>query len=346
MNKTILALDIGYGNTKLVFGHDANDWGDLCFRSTAPKANATQADMSKTLTGSLDRITVNVGGANYLVGPEAHISGGGAILSTDFIERPEYMALLRGSIYYAMKKTGSVFQHIDVLVLGLPVSNWQPKQAALTLLGVGPHSIGVPVALRSTYGDKVDVTVGKVLILPQPMGALHYANYCLPVDGKLKPDGIHMVIDPGYNTFDWFTSVGLRPDLQRCGSLQGGVSQLLKLVANTAGARMGVGSLNLGEVDNGLNTGVMQVYGKKIDMREFKPMVEAAAAQVVDRFINSIDMSLGVSTVQLAGGGASFYLDALRKAFTGYDISVPDASVMANARGFYLVGEAISRTIK
>ena len=346
MIKTIIALDIGYGNTKLVYGREPNSWGDLCFRSAAPKINTPQADMTKGITGTLDQVVVEVDSSSYLVGPEAHISGGGPILSTDFIDRPEYLALLQGSIYYAMRKTGSVFQKIDTLVLGLPVSNWQPKHVALKNIGTGPHSVSVPMALRSAFGEKVDVTVDKVLVLPQPMGALHYANHLLAADHKVMPGSTYMVIDPGYNTFDWFVSVGLRPALQRCGSLQGGVSQLLKLVSNAVGNRLGVGSLNLLEVENGLKTGVMQVYGKRIDMTEFRPMIQVAADQVVDRFVNSIDMSMGINTIYLAGGGASFYLDALRKAFNGYSINVPAESVMANARGFYLVGEAMAGIIK
>ena len=345
MKKTIIAIDVGYGNTKLVFGHERAVWSDLCFRSTTPKVNGPQADVSRGMAGSLDRAAVGVDNATYLVGPEAYISGGGAILSTDFVTRPEYLALLKSAIFYSMKETASVFKHIDMLVLGLPVSNWQPRQATLTVLGKGPHCINVPAALHSEFGATVDVTVGKVLVLPQPMGALHYANHCMPSEKKLNVTGVHMVVDPGYNTFDWFVSVGLRPDLQRCGSLQGGVSQLLKQVANAAGGRLGVGSLNLVEVENGLATGVMQVHGKRLDMTEFRPMMESAAEQVVDRFVNSIDMSLGISTVQLAGGGASFYLKALKKAFAGYEISVPGESVMANARGFYLVGEAMAGII-
>ena len=346
MTKNIIAIDIGYGNTKMVYGCEPNAWGELCFKSSAPKVTMPQNDMGKGITGSLDQVYVEVNGASYLVGPEAHISGGGPILSADFIERPEYLAILRGSIFYAMKKTGSVFKHIDVLVLGLPVSNWQPKQAALTKLGSGPHPVNVPLALRSTFGDKIDVTVGKVLVVPQPMGALHYSNLLLSADNKMLPSGTYMVIDPGFNTFDWFVSVGLRPVLQRCGSLQGGVSQLVKQVSSVVGGRLGVGSLNLLEVENGLRTGVMQVYGKRIDMTEFRPMVQAAAEQVVDRFVNSIDLSLGITSIHMAGGGASFYVEAIRKAFTGYEINVSDESVMANARGFHLVGTAMAGIIK
>ncbi len=345
MNKKIIALDVGYGNTKLVYSREETQWSDMCFRSAAPKMPGHQDDMTEGITGALDRIAVQVGADKFLIGPEAHISGGSAILSTDFISRPEYLALLRGSLHYAMKKTGTVFDRIDVLVLGLPVSNWQPKKAALLALGTGPHPLSVPPPLQSAFNQNVNVKVDKVIVLPQPMGALHYSNFCNSSANKLSPTGVHMVIDPGYNTFDWFVSVGLRPDLQRCGSLQGGVSQLIKPIANLIGSRLGVGSLNLLEVENGLATGVMQVHGQRVEMTEFRSMVHSAASQVVDRFVTSLDMSLGVSTIHLAGGGAHFYLDELRQAFAGYDITVSASSVMANARGFYLVGEAMAINI-
>lgn len=342
MKKIILACDIGYGNTKLVFGHEHDSWSEMCFKSDAPKALVDASMLAGGLSGALDRVFIGVNGSTYLIGPEAHISGGGAILSTDFVIRDEYLALLRGSIFYMMKKSGAALKHIDVLVLGLPVSNWRPMQAELSRIANGPHLVPVPVGLRASFGERVEVTIGRVLVLPQPMGALH--NATLGKNGNPLQDetSVHMVIDPGYNTFDWFVSVGIRPDLQRSGSLQGGVSQLLKLVANAAGGKIGVGTLNLNEVEKGLSEGVMHAYGKRLDMHEFRPIIEAAATQVVDRFVNSIDMSLGVKSIYLAGGGASFYVNALRKAFSGYEIDIPDASVMSNARGFYLVGKTIA----
>ena len=341
MKPTTLAIDIGYGNTKLVFGFESGSWSELCFKSTAPRSLVNAAGLSGGLSASLDRVSIPLAGAEYLVGPEAHISGGGAILGTDFVSRPEYLALLRGAIFYMMKKSGAMIRHLDVLVLGLPVSNWQSRKDELATLGKGPHRIPVPQALHAIHGDTMDVTVGKVIVLPQPMGALHYSTFITPANQKMDA-AIHMVIDPGYNTFDWFTSAGLRPDLQRSGSLQGGVSQLLKLVSNAAGAKLGVGSLNLGEVEKGLSEGVMNAHGKRMDMVEFRPLMQAAAAQVVDRFVNSIDMSLGVNVIHLAGGGAGFYIDALRQAFSGYDIKMESASVMSNARGFFLVGRAVA----
>lgn len=339
MSKTVLACDIGYGNTKIVFGHTANQWSEMCFRSVAPKVLVDGPALAGGIGGSLDRVNVHVNGANYLVGPEAHVSGGGPVLSTDFVLRDEYLALLRGAIHYAMRKRGTIIKQIDVLVLGLPVANFQARQADLMRVGRGPHTVPVPLAMSPVFGREIDVTVGRVVVLHQPMGALHYVS---SQGATIRKDGVHMVIDPGYNTFDWFVSVGVRPDLQRSGSLQGGVSQLLKVVANAAGNKLGVGTLNLAEVEKGLSAGVMLAHGKQLNMVEFRPIIEAAAAQVVDRFVNSLDMSLGLDRIILTGGGASFYADALRKAFSGYSIALDESSVMSNARGFFVVGETLA----
>lgn len=255
--------------------------------------------------------------------------------------RDEYLALLRGAIYYSMKKSGQMHRHIDVLVLGLPVSNWRLRQAELIRIGTGSHRIPVPLAMRAEFGVTLELTIGKVVVLPQPMGALQVALNGTPPTAE-GDEMIHMVIDPGFNTFDWFTSVGLRPDLQRSGSLQGGVSQLLKLVSNAAGAKLGVGSLNLNEVEKGLRKRVMNVFGHRLEMAEFQPIMQSAAREVVERFLNSINLRLGIDTIHLTGGGAAFYIEALRKAFSGYDIRLEPASVMENARGFHLVGQAVA----
>ena len=342
MNKTILAVDIGFGNTKLVYGHDGEQWSELCFKSVAPQVMAHSAGLAGSLSPALDRIAIEVGPSSFLVGPDAYISGGDAILSTDYVLRNEYLALLRGAIYYAFKKSGGMPRHIDVLVLGLPVANWRLRQAELIRIGGGAHRIPVPLAMRAEFGVSVEVTMGKVIVLPQPMGALQLALNQSPGAASSVDESIHMMIDPGFNTFDWFTSVGLRPDLQRSGSLQGGVSQLLKLVSNAAGAKLGVGSLNLNEVEKGLSKGVMNVFGKRLDMGEFQPMMQNAAQEIVERFLNSINLRLGIDTIHLTGGGAPYYITPLRNAFSGYDIRLEEASVMANARGFYLVGEAVA----
>lgn len=345
MNKSILAVDVGYGNTKLVFGRDGNYWNDLVFKSLAPTDKSGGAGRPATISDALDRITVPIGAEHYIVGPDAIIAGGDAILSTNFIEQAQYMALMRGAIYYSMKNSGEMKRHIDVLVLGLPVSNWRRRQAELIRIAEGPHPIPVPIEFRAEFGEQLAVSIGKVIVLPQPMGALRYALMNVPKRELNLDTSIHMVIDIGYGTLDWFVSSGLRPELQRSGSLKGGVSQLLKHVANVAGDKLGIGTLNVNEVEKGLAEGVMRADGVELQMAQFAHIMESEAERVVHRFVNAIDMELSVKTIHLVGGGAPYYLNALRKVFRSHQISIDSDTVVANVRGFYLYGEAIASTL-
>ena len=342
MTQTILAVDIGFGNTKLVFGHGAGQWSELCFKSNAPRQRSDAAGPQGGLSESHDRVTIPVGKFGYLVGPDTASAGGEPNLGNDYIETPEYLALLRGAISYSMKRSARMVPRLDVLVLGLPVSNWQHRQAELMKIAQGPHPIPVPIEHRAAFGETLNVTIGKVIVLPQPMGALQHALMGVSVRELRADNTIHMVIDPGYNTFDWFVSQGVRPELQRSGSLQGGVSQLIKHVAVAAGAKLGTGTVNFNEIEAALAAGVLTVQGQRLPMAQFADVIEAEAELVVRRFVNVIDMNLGIGTIHLVGGGAPYYANALRKVFKGYDIAIAEGSVMANARGFYLVGQAVA----
>ena len=342
MIPTILAIDIGFGNTKLVFGRDGEHWSELCFKSVAPRVRSDAAGPMGGLSEAHDRVTIQVGKFGYLVGPDTASVGSEPNLGNDYIETAEYLALLRGAICYSMKRSGQFVPRVDVLVLGLPVSNWQNRQTELMKIAEGPHPIPVPIERRAEFGETLLVNVGKVIVLPQPMGALQHALKGMSVRELRADDTIHMVIDPGYKTFDWFVSKGVRPELQRSGSLQGGVSQLIKHVASAAGAKLGSGTVNFAEVEAALASGMLSVQGQRMPMAQFADVMDAEAELVVRRFVNAIDMNLGIGSIHLVGGGANYYANALRKVFRGYDISIAAGSVMANARGFYLVGEAVA----
>ena len=84
MSKTILAADIGHGNTKAVFDQDSNGyWNEICFKSTALKETVAQTGANQSMVSGLNRVSIPVNGQNYLVGLEAHVSGGSTILGTD-----------------------------------------------------------------------------------------------------------------------------------------------------------------------------------------------------------------------------------------------------------------------
>lgn len=338
IKKHILSIDVGYGNTKAVWGDGKQD--EICFESVAPMSTIDQNFLSGSGTESLDRVHISVGGTSYLVGPDALSAGGSHALNPNYVEQPEYLALLRGAIYYMFQKTGTVHRKLDGLVLGLPVSNYSNHKAMLINLGKQEHLIPVPRALRQIYGDTTSVTADKVMVLPQPMGALRAFSQISGNDRTIrKADAVNLVIDPGYNTFDWLTSKGFKPDLERSGSFQGGVSQMLRAVSSAAGTGLGVGYVDPVECEKALSTGELRANGRKIPFGQYTEVAQNAARQAVNTFLNAQDMTRRFDNIIMTGGGAKFYVDELRRRLPGYDIRIEQDSIMMNARGFYQLSQ-------
>jgi plasmid segregation protein ParM len=346
MSKTILAADVGYGNTKAVWSkpgtRSPDSIGEICFRSIAPVSfNPEFFALSGVGAGALDRVLVPIDGLHHIVGPDATITGGVRTLDPDYVNRGEYRALLAGAIHYMMKSTGRIAQSLDVLAVGLPVSNFMGKRAALKGVVSKVHHVPVPASLRHLAGGKdlIDVVAKKVMVLPQPFGALRLAlDASMAGDLFDEEDEVNLVIDPGYNTFDWFLSRGLDPELEHCGSFPGGVSQIIKEVSHAAGLRLGSGDVNFADAELALSTGVLNLGGRKLDFTPYRAVAQHAAQRVVDEFLASFNPErIGVSKIFLAGGGAMHYLEPIRRRLPEFDVTAEADSVMSNARGFWLL---------
>ncbi|MBU6503751.1 MAG: hypothetical protein KGQ35_12920 [Burkholderiales bacterium] len=290
-------------------------------------------------------MAVEIDGRHYYVGPESSLTDGVRVLDPNFIERAEYRALLAGALHYYMKATGHVTQSIDLMVLGLPVSSYFSKRAALKTAGSRIHHVPVPAPLRQGAGgrDVIDMVAKKTIVVPQPFGGLRYAlNEDADAGHDLfdANDEVFLVIDPGFNTFDWLLTRGMDPDLESSGSFAGGVSQIVRAVAHAAGMALGVGDLNFVTTERAMKTGVLMHEGRRYDFAPFRSVGLAAAQRVVDEFLLAFNMQgTGVRRIILTGGGAISYLEALRARLPGFDIQIDSASVMGNARGFYLIGK-------
>lgn len=328
----ILAIDVGFGNTKLCWDATRGVYSEFTFKSIAPISLLKQESM--TGAGGMDRVGIMVNGTQYLVGPEAVDAGGVATLETNFVGRPQYLALLRGAIYYHMKCSGVVHQTIDALAVGLPVSNYSLHRSALEKLAIGTHTIATPPGLSNSFGDNLNVEVKRVLVLPQPLGALRARA---ATDSSIADAAkTNLIIDAGFNTFDWLLSRGMRVDIERSGSFEGGVAHILKRVSNQAGKILGVGALDFNEVERALESGELVVNAKKYDFKAFQTVAEAAADAVVDRFMNAQDQVGRIDQIVMTGGGAKFYVAALRRRFPDHKIVADEKSIMSNVRGFYL----------
>lgn len=336
-SKIILSVDVGYGNTKAVWGDESNL--EICFKSLTPSTSIDQKSMEGSSANQLNRVQIDVGGNAYLVGPDAYMSGGTFHLDPDFVQRNEYLALLRGSIHYMFKQTGVVTRELDGMVLGLPVSSFARMKPLLMKVARFEHPVPVPDQFKTDCGHTVMVTVKNVIILPQPIGALRFNAESRQTGaiGVSNSDAVSLVINPGYDTFDWLVSKGFQTDLARSGSFQGGVSQLLREVSSVAGMKLGVGHIDAFECETALETGVLHINGRKIPFTEFVEVAEKAAAEVVDRFISALDKRRRFDHIIMTGGGAKFYERALRKRLPDYNITVAKDSVMHNARGFRMI---------
>lgn len=337
MSKVILAVDVGYGNTKLVWGPHQDLSCEIHFPSIAHTV-VRKTDHLDVLE-SMERIGIVVGGTQFLVGPEAFEAGGVPILDTNFVARPQYLALLRGAIYYMMRKSGVVHRHIDGLVVGLPISNFGQHKDALTKLASGIHIIPTPPGMVDIHGPNIEVIIDKVLVLPQPIGALR--AHAGSVSSIADANSTNLIIDPGYNTFDWLMARGMRADIERSGSFEGGVAHILRSVSNQAGKHLGFGAIDLKECEMALEKGEVVVKSKKYPFTEYRDIAESAADAVVDRFLNQLDRTRRFDQIVMTGGGAKYYVNALRRQFPDYKILVDDDSIMTNARGFYLFAASL-----
>jgi plasmid segregation protein ParM len=215
MELIVRAVDVGSGNTKFVTAATGTDIRCASFQSVAyPSSDAVPA-----LPASERRQTVciPVGPLFYEVGPDVGLAADtfrARQLHDAYTESPEYLALLRGAL--SMMK----LRHIDLLVVGLPVSHFAAKKTALEKLMVGSHDVG---------GGRT-VTVGKALAVAQPQGALvHYASE----HKRMSTIGNEqsLIIDPGSRTFDWIVARGMRMVQKQSHSLNRGMSDVFRLHA-------------------------------------------------------------------------------------------------------------------
>lgn len=333
MNKVVLAIDIGYGNIKAVWGAERTSEDEIIFRAIAnqiPNGSHKQSDPT------LGRVPIFVNDETFEVGPDAYLSTGTNISDFNYIFRNEYTAFLRGVIHYMFTKTG-VHNRIDLLAVGLPVGNFQLHKDKLIEICKGEHDIPTPQNLIKQFGKTVKVFIDKVLVIPQPIGALSvYATKCTTENKEM---GSTLIIDIGYKTLDWIFSHGMRVDMGRSGSFAGGVSVLLREVSGAVGKQLGVGFIDLIEVEKALTTDKIFADGRMHDFTPYQGMIGEASARVIDKFFGAINIDRAFSSIILTGGGAKYYRDALARKFPTHQIQFDDDAVMSNARGFYLIAK-------
>ncbi|WP_298138319.1 PRTRC system protein D [Acidiferrobacter sp.] len=321
--KTIRAVDVGYGNIKFVVSRSENEIGCKMFPAIAPVA--ANLDLATGLDMSRDTVRVDVNGVLYEVGPQARLALRGQhirILHGDFSRTAEYMALTRGALAYMH------VPEISLLVVGLPVSLMHSRAQSLARELQGFHAVG----------DGHGVHVHHVWVLAQPLGSLlSYAMGTASYQGLAEQ--VNLVIDVGFGTVDWLTSIGIQAMPERTGSFSGGTHAILQSMARGLSETLQVDYADISAIDRALGRGRLVVGGREVDLAPHWRRAQARIQEAVNAIANGVGNALDVNNIVLTGGGAKFYESAIRKHFPTPRLILAQDPIFANVRGFQIAGE-------
>jgi len=324
MPAIVRALDLGSGwvkFNKLVDGKLAYQ----SFPSLAPRS--TGRDLSVSLLGKRETVTVNVEGTAYEVGPDsADLDSNDSTrnLNDQFIYSDAYRAVFYGALHYMGESV------IDLLVVGLPLTTIH-RANDLKALCLGEHKIN----------DTTTVTVKDVLVLPQPMGGMYY---CLSQREKREEfefldEETNLLIDPGYLTFDFLVANGVKINDARSSAHPGGVSKILRAICESLSNKFGVKYDNLAAVDKALERRRIKINGKAEDLLEHIKFAKPSIEGSVNFLRNIAGDGADIDNIILFGGGQHIFAKTILSYYKNHTVYVLGDSQYANVKGYQAAGE-------
>ncbi|MBC3871469.1 PRTRC system protein D [Undibacterium oligocarboniphilum] len=332
MNFDNVGIDVGFGHTKwAVRLEDEIVTGSI--PSLAPTASAKTVSTDVPHFTKRKTIHITVDGNIFEVGKDVKLATSstntGRSLEDGFPLTKNYMALLMGALYDA----GA--DHVKTLVLGLPVHTIQ--KYADHLKSIFSHPLQV--------ADRI-ISVDKIIVVPQPVGSL--ATYATQNNVSMSEQHTRLIIDVGYVTTDWVVASGFAMADSRSGGRVGGVSHILKNIAEQISAKYANGKIERFErIDESLVTKqTFQYFRHQIGHQELQSML-LQASPVIEETIKEIKIRAGevddLSEIILTGGGATYYEPLVRQYFDLNRVEVLSNPSLTNAIGFLLVGEKMMR---
>lgn len=318
----VRAIDVGYGNTKFII-----DDHRTCriIPSLAPRADAHRA--RTTLMRDRHTSVVMVDGKAFEVGEDAGLFlSSVSVLHSDYIETPEYRALLYGALD-AMQTP-----KLDLLVTGLPVHLHESRWERLKALLVGAHEI--------RPGTTVEIRDAAIVI--QPLGGF-VAHSHERGDWRTHADETYLIVDLGFFTVDWMVTRGLKELPGLSDSVECGVSQYVKCIEEQLSAQLGDAHTNLKRLDEGLRKGRLRIKGRSVSLEPFHREAQVVVDRAIGALRNRVGSAQEIDQIIVVGGGAPYFVAGLRAAFPEHPIATVSDPVCANVRGFQLIGELHQR---
>lgn len=327
MSIVVRAIDVGFGHTKYVTATTNGRVDCAHFPSLAYFGHAEEP--VESMGGKRRTIQVPVDGLLYEVGPDVELAADrfrSRQLHDGYTETAEYRAFTIGALHYMKVET------IDLLVVGLPVSQFLAKRAALQKAMTGTFDAG----------RKRKIVVRKALVVPQPQGALFwYATQNNQMESMQRKT---LVMDVGSRTFDWLVTRGMRVVPKMSDSVNRGVSDILRHIAEAIGVEIKEDYRDLDAVDAALRSGrILRLYQQDHDLRKFDAAIRKIADQALTSVLAKLDGPQDLENIVLVGGGAYLYTKAVKRRFPKHKIIEVDEPMYANVRGFQLLGEQYVR---
>ncbi|PLX74809.1 MAG: hypothetical protein C0607_09940 [Azoarcus sp.] len=335
----VRAIDVGFGNTKhTLFRPKRGEITCDFFPSIAPPMQSSgKIDLAGQLYQRHNVVNVRVGNVTYVVGKDAYLSQDasfGRTLDQSYAMSDAYMALVRGAIAYMN------VPRIDVLVVGLPVNTHHELSEALADRLTGFHPIPGP------EGSEVEIEVGHVMVLPQPVGGFFDYSTRNKVYATLSKQ-VNLLIDPGYYTLDWVVAHGIKMVNTRSDAHEGGMSSILASIADKISQEIKTPIKDCTRIDDAIRTGTNPRFnGKEFDLSEVIHVGEEKARQFISVLANKVGSAVDIDNIILVGGGAAFLQDEIQARFPNHTITIADDPVFANVRGFQLAGEQYAASEK
>lgn len=323
--QVVRSLDLGSGFAKFNRLNSDGKLEYMSFASIAPRHAGRDAALS--ILGRRDTVVVNVEGTPYEVGPDASdldTSDSTRNLNDQYIYTDQYKAVFYGVLHYMNESV------IDLLVVGLPL-NTLHRSDDLKKMMVGTHRIN----------ETTTVTVRDCLVMPQPMGGLFY---CLTQADKhpefeFLEDETNLVIDPGYLTFDFLLANGKKINDLRSSAHPGGVSKVLRAIAESISKKFGIEYDNLAAIDKAIPRRRIKINGQVEDLLEHIKYAKPAIEGSVNYLRNVAGSGSDIDNIILLGGGHGIFAKTIMNYYKDHRILVLGDAQMANVKGYQAAGE-------
>lgn len=314
MMKEIVAVDPGYGNTKVV---------TLKHRLTFPSRVGPASEPTYKLSNRQDLPgeTVTIAGRSYFVGQKTELCDNVWFsLTRDWVKSPIYAALITSAL---IRATPSLQPSAEVFVItGLPVHYMPDKEIAKQQIMSAANSL------------HIDVTGVKVI--PQPFGSFY--DYLLDDSGKPSKAGkirLIGVIDVGHNTSDYILVRDLKNYIeQKAGTISLGMTDVIDGVRRDIMQRFELDNITGAQVEECIRGKSIRIRGEiKNISEEIKKHAHDIAQSILGEIRSRWSREDEIDLVLLSGGGSLLLKNYLQN--ITHNVQLLDKPQLANARGYF-----------